>query len=173
MRGSTSKSISPEADCCYFRPVSLSNPNTTARAALSSSRSISGSPKVRVSGCPQNSPIRSARSRSAFTFSSFEPEHLRVDRDRVIGTSGRRPGGVPDGSPRHSSRSNRDVRGWAAPRRERYAVPCCTAFTYSRVCCSQSRIDRGVSLLFWRLWFVYVTAAGRLSFGYITATSSG
>jgi len=34
------------------------------RTALSSSRSISSSPKVRVSGCPQNSPIRSARSRS-------------------------------------------------------------------------------------------------------------
>jgi hypothetical protein len=27
-----------------------------------------------------------------------------------------------------------------------WAVPCCTAFTYSRVCCSQSRMDSGVSL---------------------------
>jgi hypothetical protein len=34
----------------YFRPISSSNPNTTARAALSSSRSISNSPKVRVFG---------------------------------------------------------------------------------------------------------------------------
>jgi hypothetical protein len=34
----------------YFRPISASNPKTTARAALSSSRSISNSPKVRVSG---------------------------------------------------------------------------------------------------------------------------
>jgi hypothetical protein len=51
----------------YSRCVSLSSPNTTALAAGSSSRSISNSPKVRVSGCPQN-PIRSdplARSRGA------------------------------------------------------------------------------------------------------------
>jgi hypothetical protein len=37
----------------YFRSTSLSKPNTTARAALSSSRSISNSPKVRVSGWPR------------------------------------------------------------------------------------------------------------------------
>jgi hypothetical protein len=33
----------------YFLSISASNPNTTALAALSSSRSISNSPKVRVS----------------------------------------------------------------------------------------------------------------------------
>jgi hypothetical protein len=49
---------------CGGSPIPLSNPNTTARAALSSSRSIGNSPKVRVSGCPQNSPIRPTRSKS-------------------------------------------------------------------------------------------------------------
>jgi hypothetical protein len=48
----------------YFRSISASSPKTTARAALSSSRSISNSPKVRASRCPQNSPIGSARSKS-------------------------------------------------------------------------------------------------------------
>jgi hypothetical protein len=39
-------------------------PTSTARSVGSSSQSISSSPKVRVLGFPQNSPIRSARSRS-------------------------------------------------------------------------------------------------------------
>jgi hypothetical protein len=43
----------------YFRSISLSKPQSTALAYLSSSKSISNSPKFRVSGCPQNSPIRS------------------------------------------------------------------------------------------------------------------
>jgi hypothetical protein len=38
------------AHLTYFCSISLSSPKTTARAALSSSRSISNSPKVRVSG---------------------------------------------------------------------------------------------------------------------------
>jgi hypothetical protein len=48
---------------CYLRFICLRNPNTTARAALSS-RPISSSRKVRVFGCPQNSLIQSARSKS-------------------------------------------------------------------------------------------------------------
>jgi hypothetical protein len=44
----------------YFRSIFPRNPNTTALATPSSSGSISSSPKVRVSGCPQNSPILAA-----------------------------------------------------------------------------------------------------------------
>jgi hypothetical protein len=47
---------SPERN--YFHSISASSPNTTARAALSSSRSISNSPKLRVFGLAQNSPMR-------------------------------------------------------------------------------------------------------------------
>jgi hypothetical protein len=43
----------------------------------------------------------------------------------------------------------------------RYAVPCFTVFTYSRVCCSQSRIDSLVSRAPWP------------PISYITSTSSG
>jgi hypothetical protein len=49
------------------RPTPLhlpEQPQITTLAYLSSSRSISNSPKFRLSGCPQNSPIRSTRSRS-------------------------------------------------------------------------------------------------------------
>jgi hypothetical protein len=42
--------------------ASLSMPTGNARSVQSSSRSISKSPKVRVSGCPQRLPDRSARS---------------------------------------------------------------------------------------------------------------
>jgi hypothetical protein len=45
----------------HYRSISARRPKTTARAALSPSRSISSSPKVRVSGWHQKSPIRSAR----------------------------------------------------------------------------------------------------------------
>jgi hypothetical protein len=44
-------------------PASLSIPTSTARSVRSSSQSISSSAKARLSGCPQNSPIRSARSK--------------------------------------------------------------------------------------------------------------
>jgi hypothetical protein len=46
------------------RSASLSVPTNTARSVRPSSQSISSSAKVRVFGCPQNSPIRSVRSGS-------------------------------------------------------------------------------------------------------------
>jgi hypothetical protein len=63
-RPANEEAILLERWCRGLRSISASSPNTTTRAALSYPRSISNSPKVRVSGFPQNSPIRSACSRS-------------------------------------------------------------------------------------------------------------
>ena len=46
------------------RPPSRSMPTSSARSVRSSSQSIGSSAKARLSGCPQNSPILSARSKS-------------------------------------------------------------------------------------------------------------
>jgi len=51
--GSQSQTIGSPCGPGYPRSISARRPNTTARAALSSSRSISNSPKVRVSGAPE------------------------------------------------------------------------------------------------------------------------
>jgi len=40
-------------DSSYFRSIPASSPNTTARAALSSSKSIRELAETRVCGCPQ------------------------------------------------------------------------------------------------------------------------
>jgi hypothetical protein len=47
-----------------FRSISRNMPTSTARSVRSSSQSISSSANVLVLGFPQNSPTRSARSRS-------------------------------------------------------------------------------------------------------------
>jgi hypothetical protein len=88
--------------------ISARSPKTTARAALSSSKSISNSPKVRVSGWPQNVPIASARSKSG--------------RRRTWRSSARAAGGRVRTRPRRRRTSSRSVesrtragwRGWTA-----------------------------------------------------------
>jgi len=56
----------------YSRSISLSKPQITAFKVRSSSRSIKSPPKDRLSGCPQNSPIRSAQSESGRSWTAID-----------------------------------------------------------------------------------------------------
>jgi hypothetical protein len=72
----------------YFRSISASSPKTTGRAALSSSRSISNSPRVRVSGDPElTDPLDSVEVREA-----KDVEKLRTSGRREGHEAGSEPG---------------------------------------------------------------------------------
>jgi hypothetical protein len=83
-----------------------------------------------------------------------------------LGGAGSRGGGVDGSGSRPRSLTRRSIRGLNVPkdsdrsirpRCEVYAVPCFTAFAYSRLRRSQSRIDSGLSLKSLK-WGVYITA---------------